>query len=488
MTLRLRLLVATAVAMLCGLVVLDVVTYVMVSRAQLQQVDATLQRAHLPVVGLASSGRPGDLDRIPFIAPGLFVAVVDVNGSIEFTSAAAEPGGEEDTVDVAALDLAQRTQTVDATDGDAMRLRIDQLPNGGRLVIGESLHEAHETRSRLVGVLLGASALAIAIASGLAWWLLRAGLTPLRRVESSAAAITDSALADQRVPGADDRTEVGRLAATLNEMLDRLQQASEERESSLRSLQESETRMRRFVADASHELRTPVAATAAYAELFEHGARDRPADLERAMTGIRRETGRMGELVDDLLLLARLDEHRPLATEEVDLTELVLTSIDAARTLDPDRIWRPHISDVVTIVGDPLRLRQVIDNLLANVRAHTPDTASCDVTINDADADGTVVLTFADDGQGVPDDRMDHLFDRFFRVDDARTRTTGGSGLGLSIVDAIVRAHSGSITARNNDPHGLVVDVRLPCSPRPAADEGQSTGDEKRALQTDAAR
>ena len=314
--------------------------------------------------------------------------------------------------------------------------------------------------------------------------MLRAGLTPLRRVESSAAAITDSALADQRVPGADDHTEVGRLAGTLNAMLDRLQEASDEREHSLRSLRESETRMRRFVADASHELRTPVAATAAYAELFEHGARDRPADLERAMAGIRRETGRMGELVDDLLLLARLDEHRPLVTEEVDLTELVLTSIDAARALDPHRTWRPHINDVVTVIGDPLRLRQVIDNLLANVRAHTPATASCDVTLSDSD--DTVVLTIADDGDGVADDRIGHLFDRFFRIDDARTRATGGSGLGLSIVDAIVRAHRGSITARNRDPHGLVLEVRLPRATNLMPDEASGLDDEERSLHADA--
>lgn len=460
MSLRLRLLIATAVAMLCGVVVLDVVTYALVSRAQLQQVDATLQRAHLPVEQLASSGRPADLAAIPSIAPGLFVAVVNAHGSVDFTAAGSEPGGEQDTVDLAAVDLRRRNQTVDATDGDAMRLRIDTLPGGARLVIGESLHEAHETRSRLVGVLLGGSALAIAIASGLAWWLLRAGLAPLRRVEASAATITDTALADRRVPGADDRTEVGRLAATLNEMLDRLQEASDERESSLRSLRESETRMRRFVADASHELRTPVAATAAYAELFEHGARDRPADLERAMTGIRRETGRMGELVDDLLLLARLDEHRPLATEEVDLTELVLTSIDAARALDPDRTWRPHINDVVTVVGDPLRLRQVIDNLLANVRAHTPSGTVCDVSLS-AD-DRHVVLTVADTGPGVDDQHLSSLFDRFYRVDDARTRASGGSGLGLSIVQALIESHHGTITASANEPTGLTVTVRLP--------------------------
>ncbi len=460
MSLRVRLLAATAVAMLGGLVVLDVVTYVIVSRSQIQQVDDLLQRAHLPVEQLASS-RPGnDRQRIPNVAPGLFVAIVDEEGNAEYMSAAAEPGGETDSVDVVTIDLQQRLQTITATDGDDMRIRVDRMQNGSTLIIGQSLHEVNETQRKLLGVLISASAIAIAIASSMAWWLLRAGLTPLRRVETSAAAITDSALADQRVAGAQPGTEVGRLAMTLNEMLDRLQRASEDRQDSIDELRESEARMRRFVADASHELRTPIAATSAYAELFEQGARDRPDDLARAMAGIRSETGRMSELVDDLLLLARLDEQRELDSERVDLTELVLASIDAARTLEPDRIVRPHIGGVVTANGDPARLRQVVDNLLANVRSHTPSSSSCDVTLTEHD--GEVLLEVADTGPGVADDQLAQLFDRFYRADDARTRSTGGSGLGLSIVHAIVNAHGGSMSARTNQPHGLVITVRLP--------------------------
>ena len=171
--------------------------------------------------------------------------------------------------------------------------------------------------------------------------------------------------------------------------------------------------MRRFVADASHELRTPIAATAAYAELFEQGAKDHPDDLERAMKGIRHETGRMGELVDDLLLLARLDEHPTLTAQRVDFTEVVLTAVDAARTVEPDRPIRVRINDVVEVEGDPMRLRQVVDNLLANVRSHTPAASQCDVEL--AVQDGHALLTITDSGPGVNEQDLPRLFDRFYR-------------------------------------------------------------------------
>ncbi len=460
MSLRLRLLVATALAMLVGLVVVDGLTYVLVSQSQVQQVDASLKRARPPLEVIALSRRITDRASIPLIAPGLFVAIIDSDGNPEYVNGAREPGAvDDDTVDIEATDLSIGSRTVAGLDDD-MRLQVSALSNGSSLVIGESLHEVNETRRRLATVLIAGSALAISIASALAWGLLRAGLRPLRRMERSASAITDLDLDATRVPGADERTEVGRLATTLNEMLDRLETARSEREDSVIRLTESESRMRRFVADASHELRTPIAATAAYAELFEHGARDRPDDLERAMTGIRGETRRMGALVDDLLLLARLDEQRPVVSEEVDLTEIVLDSIDAARTVDPGRPLRPHIRGVYSVRGDQMQLRQVVDNLLANVRAHTPSDTACDVSLSADDRD--VVLTVADTGPGVEERHLQNLFDRFYRVDDARTRTSGGSGLGLSIVRALIESHHGTITATANRPTGLLVTVRFP--------------------------
>jgi two-component system OmpR family sensor kinase len=467
MSLRLRLLLATAATMLVALAVVDVTTYILVTRGQLQQVDSTLERAHTPVELVAVS--PRDWPIIPTVAPGLFVAIVDGNGNELYVTDGGRAGPDSGTIDLTTVDFGRRLQSVSSSGGDDVRIRLDPLDNGSVLIVGESLHEVEETTSSLLSVLIGASIAAIALAIGLAWWLVRVGLAPLRKVEASAAAINDDALGDERVPGADTTTEVGRLATALNAMLDRLDRSRVERESSMDELRASESRMRRFVADASHELRTPVAATAAYAELFEHGARDRPADLARAMKGIRNETQRMGELVDDLLLLARLDEKRPLGEEPVDLVEVVMESIDAARTVEPDRPIQPHIHEVVTVVGDRLRLRQVVDNLLANVRSHTPPGTTCEVSL-DVREDG-VVLSVADTGPGVPADALAHLFDRFYRFDEARTRATGGNGLGLAIVDAIVAAHDGTIEATTNDPHGLVVTVTIPLVPPPVRDE-----------------
>ncbi len=463
MSLRVRLLIATGVAVLCGLIVVDVITFAVVTRSLVQQVDDTLQRAHAPIEQVARSRDIDDRQAIPAIAPGLFVSIVEPDGTESFTAPAIEPGREQDVVDITELELSDRNQTASAIDGDAIRLRIDPLDDGTTLIVGQSLHQVDETRRQLVAVLLLGSLAAIAAAIAAAWWLVGAGLRPLRRVEASAAAISDSDLGGLRVPGADQPTEVGNLAAALNAMLDRLQVAAEEREQTLTELRASESRMRRFVADASHELRTPIAATAAYAELFEQGARDHPEDLDRAMSGIRRETARMAGLVDDLLLLARLDERRPLAEEPVDLTEVVFAAIDAARTVDPDRPIRVRIGEVVAVRGDAGRLRQVVDNLLANVRAHTPHGTGCEVELA-TDADDAV-LTVTDAGPGVTPDDLDHLFDRFYRVDDARARTTGGSGLGLAIVNAIVRAHHGTIIARNIEPHGLALTVRIPIDP-----------------------
>ena len=468
MTLRLRLLIATAVAVIIGLAIVDATTYVFFSRSQLKQVDDSLDRAHPPIEQLANTG--ADAWRaIPQIAPGLYVAILGADGTTLFATAGRRAGDDDIQIDPDHLDARSQFQTISSSHGD-VRLRIDPLKGGTILVVGESLHEVNESRSRLLGVLLGASAVAIGLVLALSWGLVRVGLRPLRAVEQSAAAISDSDLSDSRVPGSNQSTEVGSLAKALNAMLDRLDVARGERERTMDELVASEARMRQFVADASHELRTPIAATAAYAELFEQGARDRPEDLERSMTGIRNETRRMSDLVGDLLLLARLDEDQPLPSTTVDLTEIVFQAIETARTIEPDRMVRPSVSGVITVVGDATRLRQVVDNLLANVRAHTPVSTPCTVELSieaggiDADSIDTnsAVLTVSDDGPGVTDEQLDRLTNRFYRVDEARTRTTGGSGLGLSIVESIVSAHGGSITAQHHQPTGLSIIVRLP--------------------------
>ena len=202
-------------------------------------------------------------------------------------------------------------------------------------------------------------------------WLITASLRPLRRIEGTAAAIGAGDLS-RRVEPDGGTTEIGRLGGALNAMLGQIEDAFAERAA-------SEARLRRFISDASHELRTPVAAVSAYAELFDRGARDRPDDLERSMTGIQRETRRMGLLVSDLLLLARLDQGRPLEARQVDLTALAGEAVDAAHAMEPARPLALEAPAAVTVTGDAERLRQVIDNLLANVRAHTPATAATTV-------------------------------------------------------------------------------------------------------------
>ena len=287
-------------------------------------------------------------------------------------------------------------------------------------------------------------------------WLVRVGLRPLGRIEHTAAAIAGGDLS-QRVENDDPRTEVGRLGGALNTMLGQIEEAFDERTA-------SEQRLRRFVADASHELRTPLAAVRAYAELFDRGARERPDDLERAMTGIQRESRRMGLLVDDLLLLARLDQGRPLERKPVDLGDVARDAVEAARTLDPGRELDLDAPEPVEVEGDRERLRQVLDNLLANVRAHTPPGSAAAVRVS-GNGNGTAVVEVADTGPGLTDDQLEHAFERFYRGDTSRSRDAGGAGLGLAIAAAIAESHGGAATVVNeghNGGAGLTVRVTIP--------------------------
>jgi two-component system, OmpR family, sensor kinase len=217
--------------------------------------------------------------------------------------------------------------------------------------------------------------------------------------------------------------------------------------------------LRRFVADASHELRTPLAAVRAYAELFERGADKRPEDLTRAMSGISRESERMSELVEDLLLLARLDEGQPLEREPVDLAELAAEAVETARAVDPSRPIDLEVESV-RVLGDRARLRRVLDNLLGNVRSHTPAGTPAHVRVRTVD--GGAVIEVSDEGPGLPEGELDNVFRRFHRVDVSRSRDNGGVGLGLSIVAAIAQAHEGTVSASTAQGRGATFTVTLP--------------------------
>jgi two-component system OmpR family sensor kinase len=227
----------------------------------------------------------------------------------------------------------------------------------------------------------------------------------------------------------------------------------------LHEIEVSDQRLRRFVADASHELRTPLAAVRAYAELFRRGADRRPADLARAMAGIGRESERMSLLVDDLLLLARLDEGRPLERRPVRVDEIAGEAVDAAHAVEPGR---PVALDAVpaTVVGDRARLRQIFDNLLANVRSHTPAGSPASVRVGREN--GSAVIEVSDTGPGLTGEEAERVFERFYRADASRSRESGGVGLGLSIVEAVAQAHDGKVTAESEPGRGTTFRIVLP--------------------------
>jgi two-component system, OmpR family, sensor kinase len=357
--------------------------------------------------------------------------------------------------------------------GPDFRVSASTLHNGDLLIVAEPLGDTGSTLHHLLLVELAVTGGAVVVALIGGFWLVRIGLRPLRDMEATAESIAAGNLTE-RVPGENQRTEVGRLARTLNVMLARIETAFGARLASERRLRASEARLRRFVADASHELRTPIAAISAYAELFGRGASEQKADLERLMGGIRVETGRMEHLVADLLLLARLDEGRPLELRSVDLVALCAEAVHTASTVGPDWPVTFHASTPIEVMGDATSIRQVLDNLLGNVRAHTPPGTRTRVTV-EPEGEGAVI-TVADNGPGMEQEEAAHIFERFYRSDPSRSRAHGGAGLGLSIVSAIVAGHGGTVSAQGRVGEGSTFTVHLP--PRPPEHEQLSTGQE----------
>jgi two-component system, OmpR family, sensor kinase len=291
-------------------------------------------------------------------------------------------------------------------------------PNPGDiLIVAEPLGDVEATLRSLEIVEVIVSACALVVGALLGWWLIRQALRPLLAMERTAESIAAGEL-DERVPGANEKTEVGRLAGTLNVMLGRIQHAFAQRDATEAALRASRERLRQFVGDASHELRTPLAAVSAYAELFERGASQRPEDLERILVGIRAETARMGRLVEDLLLLARLDEGVPLAREPVELVAVTSDAVRTAEAVGPSWPVRLVAETPVEVTADGSRMRQVLDNLLANVRAHTPPGTPTTVTVR-TESD-QAVIEVADRGPGLTHEQAEKVFERFQPEERAR--------------------------------------------------------------------
>jgi two-component system OmpR family sensor kinase len=448
-----------------GLLVADIATYRALATSLSQRVDEQLVQAQpFAIEAIRRGGMPEPLPGVqePFghLGPpaGTYVAVVNTDGTTVFADSlncsnpcdAPVPTLPANLPGSSSGGASATTFTTGATDGST-RFRVQATPvPGGTLVIGIPLTELTATTRRLLGIEVIVSLAVVALAAALASWFVRAGLKPLDDMGTTAGAIAAGDLS-QRVEPSDDRTEVGKLGAALNSMLAQIEAAFDERRA-------SEDRLRRFVADASHELRTPITSIRGYAELFRRGADRRPEDLATSMARIEAEADRMGVLVDDLLLLARLDQGRPLVHEPVDLAALARDAVDAARAIDPKRAIELDAPDQAVVDGDAGRLRQVLDNLIENARVHTPTDTRTVVTV-EADAD-TATISVADDGPGMDPDVAARAFERFFRGGLARARSTGGAGLGLSIVAAIVEAHGGGV--RVADGPGARIVVTLP--------------------------
>ncbi|WP_329077684.1 HAMP domain-containing sensor histidine kinase [Streptomyces niveus] len=418
---------------------------------------------------LEHEARP-DADNMPDTrgqSEGTFGARL-LNGSID----AAAVVTDEADADVRLTTADRQTLEHLPVDGDAHSRRLSALgayrltavrgDDGDVLVTGLPLHSVEETVHRLEGVEAAVFAAALVVTGILGALWVRVSLRPLRRVTSTAVNVAERPLASgqvampEPVPAGDPRTEVGQVATAVNRMLGHVGDALDRR-------QASEERLRHFAADASHELRTPVANIRGHAELALRTTSPVPAEVRRALDRIQSESERMSRLVDDLLLLARIDAGHALSRSRVDLTRLVLDATDDARAAGPDHRWRLDLpEESVTAEGDEHRLHQAVGNLLANARTHTP--AGTEVTVRLTAGDSRVRLTVTDDGPGIGEDLLPEVFGRFVRADHGRSRTTGSTGLGLAIVHAVVTAHGGTVDVESR-PGRTVFTMTLPTPP-----------------------
>jgi len=411
--------------------------------------------------------RPSTGQRIRQLPNPLLFAVLDRRGKTQQRAGGLPSGRARPDLSGLTLAAVRRRDgqpfTVRSTDGSTeFRVRAEPLTDGtGSIVVALSLRSLDETVSRLRTITLVSSGTVLAALVAVAVGAVRLGLRPLRSVERTAGRIAGGDLS-HRVPPGPPGTEVGRLADAINDMLTQIEQ-------SFTAQAHSEETLRQFVADASHELRTPLTTVRGYAELVRRGALpDAPAQ-EHALRRIEAEATRMGRLVDDLLLLAYLDQHRPLNVTRVDLAQLVDDAVADARARDPQRpIEFAPAAAQVTVDADADRLRQVLGNVLGNALTHTPSGTPVRVVLENAGA--SVRLSVSDDGPGLPPGATERVFERFYRLDKGRSRASGGSGLGLAIVAAVVQASGGAVSCVSEPGRGLTITIELPAAnaPQPA--------------------
>lgn len=464
MSIRARLAIAVAIVLALTLLLLGVVMVRTTRGTLIAQVDEELRnysdrawKYSGPASGGAGNGAPG-------VRRDFVLLLVTQDGEVVDEKYAGYPGEPQSPPILPDLTSGSsdlrigRIFTVRSRDASfSYRALITRPPDNRLQVTATSIRDVQETTARLARIVLIASGIALALATAACWLLIRQGLKPVDRMVDTAAAIAGGDLT-QRVPDPDPATELGRLGTALNEMLTRIEEAIAARTA-------GEQRLRRFVADAAHELRTPLTSLRGYAELYRQGALpDEPA-VRNAMGRIESEGARMARLVDDLLLLARLDQSRGLDLTPVDVVAVVREALEAFTVVDPDRPVSVNLPESAMVEGDRLRLRQVIDNLLSNVRTHTP--AGTAVSVSVMSRNDQVAIAVADTGPGIAAEDRERLFERFWRADRARTRNRGGTGLGLAIAQSLVEAHGGTIAVESEPGRGSTFTVTLPAGSAP---------------------
>lgn len=479
-TLRTKLVVSVLLLSVLVITVIGALTVWQLSNSLSRTVDEQLSASARQLANSKSNGGRGDLlayqsgggtsMQVNLYDDGSVIFLTDRRSGVSRPSAVINRlgAGEPIRLTTAQINIARRVGTGGGPStialGPAGRYRVIavrhpaqyQLKDGSVVslpvttIIGLPLaNNIHTVRAATLAVVLLSAAGLILVGLGMAY-LVRRNLEPLRRVAATATRVSGLPLSvgeidmGERVNprDTDARTEVGQVGQALNQMLDNIDRA-------LTARQNSETQVRQFVADASHELRTPLASIRGYAELSRLEPDPIPQGVVHALSRIESESKRMTTLVEDLLLLARLDSGRPLGREPVDVTLLAMETISDARAAGPRHLWMLELPDEpVELIGDEARIRQVLINLLANARRHTPTGTMITTAVKDADNE--VVISVTDDGPGIGPELLPHILERFTRGDSARTRTEGSTGLGLSIVDSVATAHGGwmEVTSR----------------------------------------
>ncbi|MFB9659820.1 sensor histidine kinase [Glycomyces mayteni] len=458
MAIRTKIAAAMAILLIVAVAIIGFVTVQTLSTKLTNQVD---QKLHGVVEqgGIRTNPGFGADGETPYNE--FAVLIFDGSGDLIISSQAGFKDAPYALPDIDSPPSDSSYFTVDSTDGDTVYravslvdvdASVNGVPGTYTIVVATSMNDVEASISTLTRTVVITALLVAALGILAAWIITRRGLRVVDHMVADAETVATGNLG-HRITVADPRTEMGRLSLALNRMVSRLTDAITQRD-------RQHERLRQFVADAGHELRTPLTAIGGYVQLYQNGAAAQGEKLDRAMDRIGSENARLAKLVDDLMVLSRLDEEVGGDRELVELAQLAQDAVDDAEVADATHPVGLIAAEPVTVVANEGQLRQVLVNLLTNARVHTPAGTAIDVSVKAED--GWAVVRIADHGPGIPAEHRQKVFDRFYRADPSRSRATGGSGLGLSIVSSIVAAHGGLIKLDSEEGRGTAIEVRLP--------------------------